>query len=443
MLLTQNTNLILRPFSLIIGKILEGIFWFLGLFTDYPSAGLAIIIMTVIIYVLLLPLTVKQQKFSKLSNKMNPELTAIRDKYKGRQDQESMTKMQAETQMVYQKYGVNPSGSCIQLLIQLPILYALYRVIYNMPAYVTRIKNVFNPLVGNIVASSSGEELKEFFKDFTGFAYYQKQFGNGLFGADTAEGIEYTQNTVIDILNRASTSEWDRVAAKFPAFADQAASTSAELAKFNSFLGLNIGLTPSFVIKSEWALGDAKNWAVIIGVLAIPLLSAATQWINTKLMPQPNQDSKKPQADENPMVSSMKTMNNIMPIMSAVFCFSLPIGMGIYWITGSVVRSIIQIVVNKHLDKMDVDAMIKKNVEKANEIRRKKGLPVEQISSNAKINTRNVGTSKPVESEASKKARVEKSIKDSTEYYNKNSTKPGSLASKAAMVKNYNEKNNN
>ena len=117
--------------------------------------------------------------------------------------------------------------------------------------------------------------------------------------------------------------------------------------------------------------------------------------------------------------------------------------MGIYWITGSVVRSIIQIVVNKHLDKMDVDAMIKKNVEKANEIRRKKGLPVEQISTNAKINTRNVGSSKPVESEASKKARVEKNIKDSTEYYNKNSSKPGSLASKAAMVKNYNEKNNN
>ena len=145
MLLTQTSNVILKPFSWLIGLLLEGIFWFLGLFMEYPSAGLAIIIMTILIYLLLLPLTVKQQKFSKLSNKMNPELTAIREKYKGRTDQESMQKMNTETQMVYQKYGVNPSGSCIQLLIQMPILYALYRVLYNMPAYVGRIKDVFYP----------------------------------------------------------------------------------------------------------------------------------------------------------------------------------------------------------------------------------------------------------------------------------------------------------
>ena len=140
-------------------------------------------------------------------------------------------------------------------------------------------------------------------------------------------------------------------------------------------------------------------------------------------------------------MSSMKTMNTVMPLMSAVFCFTLPIGMGIYWITGSVVRSIIQVVVNKKLDKIDIDAMIKNNVEKANEKRRKNGLPVEQISSNAKINAKNVGSA-PVESKKEKKARIDKNIKESTEYYNKNASKPGSLAAKASMVKQYNERNN-
>ena len=144
----------------------------------------------------------------------------------------------------------------------------------------------------------------------------------------------------------------------------------------------------------------------------------------------------------------MKTMNTIMPLMSAFFCFSLPIGMGIYWITGSIVRSIIQIVVNKYLDKMDIDEMIKKNVEKQNEKRRKQGLPVQQISSNAKLNTKNAGKNDNKENKDNKKVNVsdktnvKKNLKDSTEYQNKNTSKAGSLASKANMVKEFNEKNN-
>jgi YidC/Oxa1 family membrane protein insertase len=192
---------------------------------------------------------------------------------------------------------------------------------------------------------------------------------------------------------------------------------------------------------------DDKNWILIISVIAVPVLAALTQWINTKLMPQMqsnNSGSKKAAEEENPMVSSMKTMNTIMPLMSAFFCFSLPIGMGIYWITGSIVRSIIQIVVNKYLDKMDIDEMIKKNVEKQNEKRRKQGLPVQQISSNAKLNTKNAGKNDNNEkkSNVSDKTNVKKNLKDSSEYSNKNTSKSGSLASKANMVKEFNEKNN-
>ena len=177
---------------------------------------------------------------------------------------------------------------------------------------------------------------------------------------------------------------------------------------------------------------------MIVGVLLIPFLSAVTQWINTKLMPQAN-DNKKP-GEENAMMQSMKTMNTVMPLMSAFFCYTLPIGLGIYWIAGAVVRSIIQICVNKHLDKIDVDEMIKQNIEKNNEKRRKAGLPPQQISANAMINTKNVETKK--EKTAEDKAKLAENIKESTEYYNKNTDKPGSLASKAAMVKAYNEKNN-
>ncbi len=79
-----------------------------------------------------------------MSQIMNPEIQAIQKKYKNRRDQASVQAMNEETQAVYQKYGVSPSGSCIFMIIQLPILFALYRVIYNVPAYITNVKNTFD-----------------------------------------------------------------------------------------------------------------------------------------------------------------------------------------------------------------------------------------------------------------------------------------------------------
>ncbi len=100
----------------------------------------------------MLPLTIKQQKFSKFSAKMNPELKAIQKKYANKKDEMSMLAMNEETKAVYAKYGVSPTGSCLQLLIQMPILFALYQVIMRVPAYVDGVKNVFTELATQILA---------------------------------------------------------------------------------------------------------------------------------------------------------------------------------------------------------------------------------------------------------------------------------------------------
>lgn len=436
MLLTQTSNIILRPFAVIMGYIMQGIFWFLHLFTEYPKIGIAIILFTIIMYILMLPLTVKQQKFSKLSNKMNPEIQAIQAKYKGKTDQESMQKMQAETQAVYAKYGVNPSGSCIQLLIQMPILYALYRVIRSVPAYVPMVKEVFSGLVEGVYTKVGTTKFTELIQNFSSYVMYKKQITDAKYGFGLAGYEEATKNTIIDLLNGANKQDWQSLGEAYPDLAGAIDNTRSALDQFNYFLGMNIAESPSSVIKEQMA--SEKNWIMIIGVLMIPVLAALTQWINTKLMPQANNNDKP--GEENAMASSLKTMNTVMPLMSAFFCFSLPIGLGIYWITGAVVRSVIQIVVNKRLDKIDIDEMIKANIEKNNEKRRKAGLPPQQISANAMINTKNVEPKK--EKTAEDKAKLAENIKESTEYYNKNAEKPGSLASKAAMVKAYNEKNN-
>ena len=145
-LLTPYQGKIVGPVAWVLGKIMNGIFIILnGL--GIPNIGLAIIIFTLVIYLCLLPLTYKQQKFSKLQAKMSPELKAIQAKYKGKKDNDSMLAMQEETKELYAKYGVSQTGSCLQLVIQMPILFALYRVIYSIPAYVTIVKNAFYPLV--------------------------------------------------------------------------------------------------------------------------------------------------------------------------------------------------------------------------------------------------------------------------------------------------------
>ena len=88
----------------------------------------AIIIFTLIVKLLMLPLTAKQQKMSKLQSIMQPEIQAINAKYKDKRgDQNAMMKMQEETKAVYAKYGVSQMGGCVQLIIQMPILMAFAR----------------------------------------------------------------------------------------------------------------------------------------------------------------------------------------------------------------------------------------------------------------------------------------------------------------------------
>lgn len=425
-ILTQNQTFLIGPVAKLLGYIMEGIFFCLDKI-GIPNIGLSIILFTIVIYLLMMPLTIKQQKFSKLSAKMNPELQAIQAKYKNKKDNESMMKMNEETQAVYAKYGVSATGSCVQLLIQMPILFALYRVIYAMPAYVGKIKEAFFPLVDKLIAQAGSAEFIQTFKDASMFT---KQFSNEAY---TSGNMEYIRNTFIDVLNRASTLEWHSIAEKFPSLSADVNTTLETLERYNNFLGLNIGNSPSFIVKEALASG---TYIMVAAAIAVPLLSAVTQWINTKLMPQPENNN----SQDNTMASSMKTMNYMMPAMSAIFCYTLPAGMGLYWIAGSVVRSIQQVIINKHIDKMDLDEVIKKNVEKRNKKLEKSGINPRTINNYANMSTRSIAA-KASSSSSMTQEEKDLAMKKSTEYYNKNA-KPGSIASKANMVKQYNEKNN-
>ena len=124
LVLTQ-TGGILKPFAIILGFIMNYIYRFLQIF-GINNVGLTIILFTLVINVLMIPLTVKQQKFSKMSSLMNPELQKVQKKYQNRKDEKSMRMMQAETQAIYDKYGASPTGGCLPMLIQMPIIMGLF-----------------------------------------------------------------------------------------------------------------------------------------------------------------------------------------------------------------------------------------------------------------------------------------------------------------------------
>lgn len=447
-ILTQDSTPVIGWVAKILGVIMDAIFNVLD-FIGIPNIGLAIILFTIVVNLLMLPLTMKQQKFSKLSAKMNPELQAIQAKYKNakKDDQAAMMAQNQEVQAVYAKYGVSPSGSCLQLLIQMPILFALYRVIYAMPAYVGKLHDAFSVLAEKIISVDGANYLKTC--ETETISKTVMMYGNKMTDDNMVNGV-------IDVLNKLSTTDMAHIAEHYDLsglthngeLILSNASSTGLIDTYNNFLGLNVGNSPSHIVSSALETGA---WLMIIGAIMIPLLSAVTQWINTKLMPQQEKSS----GQENSMAQSMKTMNTIMPIMSAWFCYTLPCGMGIYWIAGSVVRSILQVVLNKHIDKMDFDAVIEKNSAKSAKKIEKMKKQQEMIDAYAKMNTKNIQGKASMSTGNDGKSSTSTSGKNTAKSTTKADTaantssktggtaKPGSMMEKANMVKQYNERNNN
>ena len=342
-----------KPFIWLFGQIMSGIMWLLDQVGIYNIA-LCIVLFTIVTKMLLLPFTIKQQKTSRMQAIIQPEIQALQKKYAGKTDQVSRQKMYEEQQAIQQKYGVSMFSGCLPMLLQMPVLFALYPVIYRMSEYV--------PHYNELQTKLSGDTW---------------------------------------------TNMWQ-------------------------FLGIN--------------LQEAPGWRLTLAIL-IPILVAVTQFLQTKLLM-----SRQASASADSPMSAMKTMNYIMPLMLGVMAVSFPAFLGWYWLIQSLVMAVQQLIINKQLDKKSNEELIKENIEKANKKRAKKGLP--PISEKANMSTRQINNNstanKISQAAGSKKTdysglsdeEKEAMVKESTEYYAKKAAAPGSLAAKANMVRDYNERNN-
>ena len=285
----------------ILGTVLNAIYKII------PDFGWAIIVFTVIVRLLLLPLTLKQQKSMAGMQKIQPELAKIQKKYAN--DKE---KLNQETMKIYQENNINPMGGCLPLLIQMPILIAVYRVIQQPITYILKID----------LPSKISDALQK--------------------AANVKSGIT-TELDIVAFVN----NNMDKAVETVKKVGEQFDLKSLQI-DFE-FFGLNLGLTPN-------GGGD-------ILLYIIPVICVITSFMVSKVG--------QPKKDENAQQGSMAMMTYIFPFMTGYFCMMLPAAMGVYWIAGNVIQMIQTVVLNKIFNKNEKDPLVIEN-NKENNAKKKK-----------------------------------------------------------------------
>lgn len=338
LVIISKSSGILGPIVNILGYIMNYIYEFFRLM-GIENIAISIIMFTFITKVIMIPLTIKQQKFTRLQSIMNPEIQAITAKYKGKKDEQSLRRQQAETQEVYKKYGASPTAGCLPMLLTLPIMLALYSVINNIPSHVNSIKEIYE-VIANTISTSNPEGYATFLMEMA----KEMAIKTNKFQEFTSSG-QLDINHIIDILSKFKESSWDKLLIQFASEKDIIIENVQLINKANNFLGFNIAENPGWKFPG----------------IIIPIVSMAFNFIQTKQMSATSNT-----AADDQTAATMQSMNTIMPIMSGVFTVMMPIGVGLYWISSSIFTIISQFFINKYLDKTDIGESIKKNVEKQN-----------------------------------------------------------------------------
>lgn len=275
--------------------------------------GVAVILFTLIVKIILVPLGIKQQKTTVKTKQVKPELDKIQAKYKN-----DKQKLNEETMKLYQKYDINPMGGCLPLLVQFPILIGLYRVIQfpirwvlREPNFIDNFKKLNMPL----------EKVKEII-----YGLYESK---GL-EAVNLEGFTNIDGVIEKVLEKGSRITEIDLASAF------------DLINFN-LLGLDLSLTPSISkISLLWI---------------IPILATGSaffsNWVTSKINPM------------NPeQAQQMKTMNMMMPLMTAFFTFTLPAGIGLYWFISTIFSILQMVLLTKYFEKKYKGSVIEAKVKK-------------------------------------------------------------------------------
>ena len=323
----REPGMIIGPVADLMGQVYNMLFDVLHSSTSAGSLGLAIIVFTLIIKIILFPLMVKQQKSSFKMQAIQPELQKIREKYAGSKDQMSQQRMAYEMQQLQKDSGVSMMGGCLPMLIQLPILYALFYLFQNAYVYVDAIGANYTEIANAIINIPAALRMEA-------FAPFAQEFADAYKNIDIIkDGFDMSQvNDVVMLVGNMTTEDWTTAMATL-------GSAGSELAPLlDTKNNIETFLTIPLVTKA--GLGFP-------GII-IPIVAGITTWLQTKIMNMMNPQNNDP---NNPAAAMTKTMLYTMPIMMGVFSISMPAGLGLYWTLSNIIGIIQQVILNKYYRK--------------------------------------------------------------------------------------------
>ena len=289
--------------------------WLIGsIYELVKNYGVAIILFTLLIKLILMPLNIKSQKAMKKQQKIQPLVAEIQKKYAN-----DKNKMQQEMAKVYKENGVSMMGGCLPLLLQMPILIALYQAISRPLTY------MFNLNWTDETAGMLTEKITQI-RDAAAAA------GENLGNLANTSAQDLFNQSQIQITN----------------WANHAAAPLNEWAINFKFLGLDLSQVPSTALS---CFNDIQGNMSIIMLLIIPVLAILSSVAQSKIsMKLSGQDKNKSAANEQAQ-SMSKMMTWMMPVMTGYFTFILPAGVGLYWIISGLITIAQQIGLNYYFDK--------------------------------------------------------------------------------------------
>ncbi len=320
------------------GMLLNYIFEFVVLVMPAPVAtlGISIIVFTIITRLLMTPLQIMQQRTTKGMAIIQPELTKLQNKYKDKKDAESQAKQSAEMQALYKKHNINPLAGCLPLIIQMPLIIALFGVLRDASTYIVRLQEVYVGLADSIMKSVANyQQILQPYLDAHSmngklqFDLTQVTASNGVLGLK-------------ELLSKLTSLQWSELFGQIPADAAASMESLFELKKSYEWFGVNLVDTPSQLVK----LGGTG--------MIIALMVPALVWISTVIyskytMAQTQGNQSKKEGNEQQQ-KTMNTMNTVLPLMTAFFSYTMPCGLALYWIAGNLIMLVQQIFVTKMIE---------------------------------------------------------------------------------------------
>ena len=324
LLAIRNPGVIVGPIANVLGVLYNWLFNIIYGITQTNALGLAIIAFTLIIKIILMPLIVKQQKSTFAMQKLQPEMNKIKKKYENKKDAESQQKMAYEMQKLQKDNNISMFGGCLPLLIQLPILYALFYIFQQAFMYVDVVSQNYDS-IANIILSMPVDFRMDLLSEIAA-GHISK---NATLDLSVAEDIKM-------LIGQITQAEWNTILENAGSFSAQLQPLIAEKVGIEYFLGISI----------------VENAGLRFPGIIVPILSAATTYLSSKIMMSKNSSS----MDDNPAMQSMKMMNYMMPVMMGVMSITLPAGLGIYWTVSNIFQTAQTVVINKFFEAKDKKA---------------------------------------------------------------------------------------